>query len=130
MALTKKEKDFLLRLARMSIDYFFSSKTLLKLKEQELPSKDLTEKKGCFVTLTIDSALRGCIGHLLPVQELYKDIIENAINAGFYDPRFPKLTANELETTKIEISVLDIPAELSYKSEKELLDKLNKNKPE
>ena len=94
MALTKKEKDFLLRLARMSIDYFFSSKTLLKLKEQELPSKDLTEKKGCFVTLTIDSALRGCIGHLLPVQELYKDIIENAINAGFYYPRFPKLTAN------------------------------------
>jgi AmmeMemoRadiSam system protein A len=65
----------------------------------------------------------------LPVKELYKDVIENAINAAFYDPRFAKLTKKEFKTIKIEISVLGIPTKLNYSSEKELLDKLNKNKP-
>ncbi len=34
-----------------------------------------------FVTLKKHDALRGCIGHILPIQPLWKDIRDNAISA-------------------------------------------------
>ena len=90
---------------------------------------ELKEKQGCFVTLTINGQLHGCIGHILPVQELYKDLIENACSAAFSDPRFMPLTKAEFEKVKIEVSLLDLPRKLNYKTTDELLNYLAKNKP-
>lgn len=126
--LSQQEKTYLLKLARKAIEHYLENKAKLKVEEKNVPEK-LLEKKGCFVTLTSNSMLRGCIGHLLPVQPLYKDVIENAVNAGFYDPRFPPLVKEELKQTHIEISVLDIPKKLEYKDEKDLIQKLTKSKP-
>ena len=135
MSLTKKEKQYLLKLAR-SIEYYLDSGSILKLDDKEIKKetgedgfKKLKEMKGCFVTLTVHTALRGCIGHLLPIQQLYKDVIENAVNAAFQDPRFPPMVKRELEDVHIEISVLDIPKQLNYKDEKDLIEKLTKTKP-
>ena len=114
----------LLQLARESI------KAKLEGKEIKIPEKikkQYSKKQACFVTLTILGELRGCIGSLLPRQELWKDIIENAINAAFNDPRFPQLTKAELSKVKIEISILTIPKKLEYKTPEDLLKKI-KNK--
>jgi AmmeMemoRadiSam system protein A len=58
------------------------------------------------VTLKIDGQLRGCIGHVIGLVPLWRAVRENAVAAAFDDPRFPPLTADELEKARIEISAL------------------------
>lgn len=59
-----------------------------------------------FVTLTRQGQLRGCIGHLEPVQALGPDVRENALAAAFRDPRFAPLSAAEWPGLSVEVSVL------------------------
>jgi AmmeMemoRadiSam system protein A len=84
----------------------------------------LKENRGCFVTLHKKKALRGCIGTIEPVKPLVESVEENAINSAFKDPRFPPLSADELDVVDIEISVLTVPEELAFKDPDELLKKL------
>ena len=113
----------LLNLARKAIKCHFKNE---EVKVNEKIKKKYSDKKACFVTLTKNRELRGCIGSLKPCQELYKDVIENSINAGFHDFRFLPLSENELKKIKIEISVLSVPKKLSFNDEKDLLKKINK----
>jgi AmmeMemoRadiSam system protein A len=124
--LTKSEKDFCIKLARESIEFSLKNEGVLKLSEHEhnlLPEK-LLEKKACFVTLTINKKLKGCIGHLVAFQPLYKDIIENAYSAAFSDPRFETLTENEFDSVKVEVSILTDPIDLEYSDSNDLLKKI------
>jgi AmmeMemoRadiSam system protein A len=66
----------------------------------------LTRRAGAFVTLKKGDELRGCIGHLLADRPLYQRVQEMAVAAATADPRFPPLTAEELEEVSVEISVL------------------------
>jgi len=84
------------------------------------------EKKACFVTLTLDGKLSGCIGSLTARQELWKDAVENAINAAFFDSRFCPLTKEEFNKIKIEISILSIPTKIEYKDGRDLKKKIFK----
>ena len=61
---------------------------------------------GAFVTLKIDGALRGCIGHIISDSPIAETVAEMARSAAFGDPRFPPLAAAELPDTDIEISRL------------------------
>lgn len=125
----KNYQTFLLTLARRSLKHFLDTQNYLKVSPGDLPSQDLLKKQGTFVTLTINSQLRGCIGHIEPVNPIYKDIVENAVSAGFYDPRFFPLTQEEFSQIKIEISLLSVPEKLDYKTSTDLLEKLSKEKP-
>jgi len=89
----------------------------------------LKEKRACFVTLNEGGRLRGCIGHVLPVQELYLDVIENAQSAAFEDPRFAPLALSEFPFLEIEISVLSVPEPFSYNTTEELIEYLAAQKP-
>ena len=120
---TETEKQFIINLAKRSIEHYLAKNKLLKIGEGEVP-ESLKEKHSCFVTLNLARALRGCIGHLEPVQSLYLDIIENAAGAAFNDHRFAPLSAEEYPLVEIEVSVLAIPQELFFTSSQELLDKL------
>lgn len=122
------EKDYLLNLARRSIKNYLGSSQRLKISEDEVPSERLKEERACFVTLTIKEELRGCIGHILPIQELYQDVIDNAVSAAFQDPRFFPLTEEELQKVKIEISILTVPQPLPFVSPSDLLVKLQPGK--
>jgi uncharacterized protein len=51
---------------------------------------------------------------------------ENALNAAFRDPRFASLEEEELKYINIEISVLTVPQELSFKDKDDLKRKLKK----
>jgi len=84
----------------------------------------LHDKGASFVTLTMNHQLRGCIGTLEAVQPLLQDIKTNAYAAAFRDPRFPPLTAAELDAIHIEISLLSTLQPLSFKDEADALAQL------
>ncbi|MFP4310134.1 MAG: AmmeMemoRadiSam system protein A [Desulfococcaceae bacterium] len=85
------------------------------------PSGAMVEKRGCFVTIHANGALRGCIGTIEPLQPLVEAVAENAINAAFRDPRFPPLAEKELASISLEISVLTVPEPLSFSNGDELV---------
>lgn len=84
----------------------------------------LVSPGASFVTLTLESRLRGCIGTLVPHRSLYEDVAHNAVAAALHDPRFPPLSIADLETTLIEVSVLSERVPLPHSSEQSVLDAL------
>lgn len=129
LSMNKVEQDFLLKLARRAIEYYLDHKSQLTIPDSDLPSKEFLIKQPCFVTLTKDGQLRGCVGHLEPIQPLYKDVIENAIAAAFFDSRFWPMGKEELTQIKIEISILSLPKKLSFKNLNDLIKSLSETKP-
>ena len=61
---------------------------------------------GAFVTLKRQGQLRGCIGTLECRRPLAEEIARVAVSAAREDPRFPPLTAAELDGLDVEVSVL------------------------
>ncbi len=132
----QKRQQIALSLAKNSIlEEFGNIQAHQKLQalEQEILSQDikpLTDKKASFVTLKINKKnLRGCIGSIVPIMPLYKDIIKNAKNAAFADPRFNPLQPQETENLYVEISVLTEPQEIKFSSVDQLLHYLYTKKP-
>ena len=122
--LNKKEKKFLLDLARKSIKHYLEKGTKLDVKPSDVPTKRLTEDGACFVSLHINEELRGCIGSLEAHRPLVMDIIDNSLACAFGDPRFYPLTKDELSKVKISISVLTKPEPFLVKGPDDLLKKL------
>ncbi len=131
---TLEQQKYLLNLARRTLEHYFQTGKKLVIDESELLDAGLTQKRGCFVTLHKRSfakasarkngELRGCIGHIEPIQPLYLDVIENALSAAFDDNRFAPVQQYELLEIDIEISVLTVPKKLAYFSVDDLLNKL------
>ncbi len=106
----KQVGEYLVRLARRSVEHFFETGQVL---EEDPPFEEVKEKRGAFVTIKrVDGSLRGCIGYPLPIKPLYKAVIETALLAAFDDPRFPPLDESELDSVLFEVSVLTLPEEV------------------
>ncbi|RME95539.1 MAG: AmmeMemoRadiSam system protein A [Verrucomicrobia bacterium] len=103
--LSPDERSLLLELARETIATRLREGRMPAVGGDYLPPR-LAEPAACFVTLTKDGALRGCMGTLEPRWPLYRAVMENAAKAAFGDPRFPPVTLEELPELHIEISVL------------------------
>jgi AmmeMemoRadiSam system protein B/AmmeMemoRadiSam system protein A len=101
--LTAVEKDRLLTIARESIAQHLEDGAVPEFNVTE-PS--LLRKSGAFVTLERAEELRGCIGHILARQALHATVQQAAVSAATEDPRFPRLSPEELDEITIEISVL------------------------
>jgi AmmeMemoRadiSam system protein A len=121
--LDSQEQDFLLNLARQTLVQYLQDGTVPEVDETGL-SERLKEKRACFVTLNKYGMLRGCIGNLTPETQLYKAVIENAVNAAVRDPRFVPVTYEELSEITIEISVLTVPEKMQYDNSEDLLTKI------
>ncbi len=108
---SQEEKALMLKLARESIERKLARQAPPNVSG--LPAK-LLETRSCFVTLhSSDGELRGCIGHIGPFEPLAENILGNATNAAFRDPRFnPVSSERELASIYIEISVLTPPEEI------------------
>ncbi len=87
-------------------------------------TQPLREQRASFVTLKLDSQLRGCIGSLTASRPLVEDVSFNAHAAAFSDKRFEPVTADEAARLAISISVLSPSEPLEAASEAELLAKL------
>ena len=101
--LNPDERLWTLALARSTIK--------ARLQHEQLPREPplpgpLTEIRGAFVTLTLEGALRGCIGHVIGTEPLWLSVRSNAINAAFRDPRFSPLADTEFASIEIEVSAL------------------------
>ena len=84
----------------------------------------LAHTAAVFVTLTRDGALRGCIGSLAAHRALSLDVAENAVAAALRDPRFAPVTAQELPSLKVEVSLLTAPQAMVFVSEADALAQL------
>ena len=124
--LTEEQGQQLIRLARKTIAVRLGLPG--RLQDRDITTDPaLQEKRGTFVTLKIRGQLRGCMGCLTPSETILEGIQRNALNAAFKDPRFPALTAPELEEAEIEISILTSPQELQHDGSNDLLAKLRPN---
>ena len=105
--LSSAEQQTLLKLARDTLQALLQQKGKAgaDLARYELTPR-LREKAGVFVTLKKHGQLRGCIGYIEGIKPIYQTVIDNAKNAAFNDPRFPKVRADELKDITIEISVM------------------------
>lgn len=106
--LTNSDKKFLLHLARQCIKTFLLQGKTLSVNPDSVPT-NCRIRRGVFVTIKKRGQLRGCIGTVVPNNELFELVIENAYNAAFRDPRFEPLRMDEFEQIEIEISVLTEP---------------------
>lgn len=77
-----------------------------------------------FVTLTVADDLRGCIGTLEAWRPLADDVAANAQAAAFSDYRFSPVTARELPSLRVEVSVLGTAEPLAAASEAEAIARL------
>lgn len=99
-------EDPWIALARKTIETFIESGQIIHVPD-DLPDELHRTKAGAFVTLHKQGRLRGCIGTIEPTRDsLAEEIIYNAISAATRDPRFPAVTASELDDLDISVDVL------------------------
>lgn len=84
----------------------------------------LKKRGACFVTLTQNGRLRGCMGSLDAQRPLLDDVQANAVAAASRDWRFAPLTPDELPLTRIEVSLLSPLEPMSFTSEADALAQL------
>lgn len=109
-------------IARISLEQFVQDTTLYKPILATLPP-GLQQRGACFITLTNDGILRGCMGHTDALYPLAEDIARNA-TAASRDFRFPPVTVAELDTVRLEVTVLTPLIEIHYKNVDDLHRKL------
>ncbi len=108
-----EEQVLALRIARRTLEGYFEEGGLPEFEELGLEGHDVfLEKRAVFVTLHSGGLLRGCIGHIEPLEPLWKSIRSNTVSAAVHDNRFTPLTLGELEGLELEVSVLTPPVPL------------------
>jgi AmmeMemoRadiSam system protein A len=103
LQLSEGDQHLLLRVARNAVASHLSQIPLMNI---ENPSGVLAEPHPVFVSIHKGSALRGCIGNILPSLPLYRSAAECAVSAAIADPRFRAMSSEELPDVRFEISVL------------------------
>ncbi|MFZ5813975.1 MAG: AmmeMemoRadiSam system protein A [Bacillota bacterium] len=72
--------------------------------------EELPDQAGCFVTITVDGDLRGCMGSTGPTEpSLALEVVRNAILAGTRDPRFSPVEEEELPYLEYKVDLLEEP---------------------
>ncbi len=115
--LKKEQQQELLKIARETIESSIRSGAVPDFK---VTDPLLKEKRGVFVTLNKSRQLRGCIGYIMPIEQLYLAVSKMAIESATGDPRFAPVTKDELGQLEIEISVLTVPERI-YKPDEIIL---------
>ena len=125
---TDTRNDFIERFYSKYILDAAKSSILSAIQGEEFIPHDiptvLTQHGAAFVTLKLNGQLRGCMGSVYPTKPLILDIIDNAKNAAFQDPRFEPLSIEELSTLEVSVSILSSIERINFKDERDLLSKI------
>jgi AmmeMemoRadiSam system protein B/AmmeMemoRadiSam system protein A len=121
--LSSAHRESALRLAGQSLHDRLQHGRASALDLRGVPSP-LRSVAAAFVTLTCEGRLRGCVGSLAAHRALAADVSANAVRAGFEDPRFHPVTANELARADVEIALLSAAAPIAVRDEADLLARL------
>jgi uncharacterized protein len=122
--ITIEEGTELVRLARTSVESYIKNRKIISS-----PVKS-NKKLGVFVTVyhlntkNSQKNLRGCIGYIIPLKNIYDSIIAAAINAATKDPRFSAVSERELDEVIFEVSVLTKPLLISVDNSDVSLSKI------
>ncbi len=84
----------------------------------------LETTRACFVSVLKEGHLMGCVGSMMPHRPLVADVVENAFKAAFADRRFDAVTADDMPSLTVEISILSTPRRIPASSEADLLRQL------
>lgn len=120
----EQEQALLLGLARRSVLHGIQTHLPYQPTLNDF-NDNLVAVLASFVTLKMNGALRGCIGSLQACQPLVIDVAQNAFSSAFADPRFSPLCEHELNSIRIQISVLSSPEAIEFVDEQNLLEQLN-----
>lgn len=99
--LTDEERMRLLQIARESLARHLTGEAPLPLPDDGLP-----DASGVFVTIKTAGQLRGCLGVLTLRDSLSAEVARCARDSATEDPRFPPMSASELDAAALQISVL------------------------
>src|SRR5712691_3621638 len=112
-----REGELAVRIAREALEAFVMRR---EKRGFEVPRR-FEVKSGAFVTLATHPGgeLRGCIGYPQPFFPLVKSIEKGAEGAA-EDPRFPRLSPEELDRVTVEVSILTPPLLIEVKKPKDL----------
>lgn len=95
-------------LAKRTVEEFIKFKRIPE-KPKEIP-EDMKKRAGVFVSIKKRGQLRGCIGTFLPATDnIYTEIVRNAIAAATEDPRFPPVSESELPELEYSVDILSSP---------------------
>jgi len=114
--MSSNKGEILLPIARASIAGVFG-----QVLEATEDASWLQEQAACFVTLTQQGQLHGCVGSIEARRSLLDDVKNNAIAAAFNDTRFSPLTGDEFDEIDIEVSLLSATQALDFSNEQEAL---------
>jgi len=103
---TEEQGRKLLSIARENILYYLAHHEMLSVEDTP---PEFIEKRGVFVTLKKNGALRGCIGYPEPVYPLISALLDSSVSAAVRDPRFPPVKLKEMDDITVEVTVLTNP---------------------
>ncbi|KLV11499.1 AmmeMemoRadiSam system protein A [Photobacterium ganghwense] len=125
--LNKGDLIQLLDVAREAIRGHFADE-IPQPPQLDLYGRKLLQPGACFVTLTVNGQLQGCLGTIAARSPLVMEVHNQARASAYQDRRFLPLTEEQLDDLQIEVSVLSSPETLDVSSEQELLNYLSQNK--
>lgn len=105
-------KESLLRWARQTMEAAVRGQPLPAVPQAEL-TPELCAPHAAFVTIKKRGELRGCIGKMDFSRPLWENVVGSAVAAALEDPRFPRVTPEELPALRLEISVLEPPVAIA-----------------
>lgn len=119
--LSPSEEATLLQLARQQLAASLSGNGLLDVAASTVPAR-LRQQGAAFVSLAVDGALRGCmIDAFAPHEPLYANVLRNTQLAALQDARFTRIQPSEIDTVRIDISVVHDIASVSFENPDDLL---------
>lgn len=110
--ISKKTREWILSLARQSIEYFLETKNFLPFEKLKIPQEikgEVVSVRSGFVLLEMQGNehrkpyVRGVNGLFEAVEPLGKLITQLAVNAAFFDPSTPRLKLYELNELVIHV---------------------------
>src|SRR4030043_2448008 len=102
--MAEEELHPVVKLAKEAVESYVRKGKMPKPREL---SPEMRERAGVFVSLHKHGQLRGCIGTFQPAKDdVAEEIIANAISSSTMDPRFPPVTASELDDLEYSVDIL------------------------
>lgn len=96
------------KLAKKTVEEYVKTGKIPPTPEKIPP--EMQKKAGVFVSIKKKGQLRGCIGTFLPTTEnIYTEIVKNAIASATQDPRFPPVHPDELQQLEYSVDILSPP---------------------
>lgn len=112
IAMKKEKEDAFVALARATIETYAVSGQISSMSHQM--TEELCHRKaGVFVQVKEAGKLRGCVGTIEPTKDsLGEEIMCQAVNAAFHDPRYEPIRTEELNRLEIIVDVTGMPEEI------------------